>query len=57
MLQILSAATGYRYKEDDILKKIDFIMTNSTAHNIGVIQKVCDELGVEEAESPKYHSV
>ena len=28
-------------------------MTDSTAHNIGVMQKVCGELGVEEAESPK----
>ena len=52
-LQILSAATGYRYTEADVIKKITFVMTVSTAHNIGVIQKVCGELDVDEADCPK----
>ena len=39
-LKILSAASGYKYSAQDILSKINF-MTNSTAHNIGVIEKVC----------------
>jgi len=45
-LQILSAATGYKYSEQDILSRINFVMTDSTAHNIGVIEKVCHELEV-----------
>ena len=52
-LKILSAASGYRYEENDILRKIDFVMTDSTAHNIGVIEKVCQELNVDEADCPK----
>ena len=28
-------------------------MTDSTAHNIGVIQKVCEELNMDEADHPK----
>ena len=35
------------YLEHDILSKINFVMTGSTAHNIGVIEKVCEELEVE----------
>lgn len=46
-LQILSAATGQRYSDKEILEKIQFIMTDSTAHNIGVIQKVCEDLESE----------
>ena len=52
-LKILSAATGYKYKEDDIVKRIDFVMSDSTAHNIGVMQKVCEELSIEESDCPK----
>ena len=47
-LKILTAAAGYKYSEQDILSKINFIITDSTAHNIGVIEKVCKELEVEE---------
>ena len=36
-LKILSAATGYKFTEQEILSKINLIMTDSTAHNIGVI--------------------
>ena len=50
-LKILSAASGSKYEADDILKKIDFVMTDSTSHNIGVIELVSQELGV--VQSPK----
>ena len=52
-LNILSAATGWKYMEDDIMKKIDFVMTDSTAHNLGVTELVCQELGIDEEDSPK----
>ena len=39
-LDILSAASGYKYSSTDIVKKIDFVMTDSTAHNLKVIEKV-----------------
>ena len=37
-LSMLSAATGYKYTEAEILKEITLVMT---AHNIGVMEKVC----------------
>ena len=52
-LQILSAATAYKYSEAEILKKITFVMTDSTAHNIGVMEKVCEELNIDEEDCPK----
>ena len=39
-LDILSDATDYKYSPKDIVRKIDFIMTDSTAHNLKVIEKV-----------------
>ena len=39
-LKILSAAS-------DILEKILFVMTDSTSHNLNVIEMVCEELEVE----------
>ena len=45
-LMILSAATGYLYSEAEIFKKITFVMTDSTSHNIGVTEKVCDKLDI-----------
>ena len=47
-LKIISAVTGYKYSRQDILSNIIFVMTDSTAHNIGVIEKVCKNLAVEE---------
>ena len=44
---MLAAATGWRYTDTDIVEKIDFVMTDSTAHNLGVIEQVCEELEVE----------
>ena len=42
--KILAASSGWKYTEKDLVEKIDFVMTDSTAHNIGVIQDVRDEL-------------
>ena len=42
-LCILSASTGNKYTVKEILEHVQFIMTDSTAHNIGVIQKVCED--------------
>ena len=39
-LDILSAASGNKYSSTDIVKKIDFVMTDSSAHNLKVIEKV-----------------
>ena len=50
-LKILSAATGGRYSESDILSQVSFVMTDSTAHNLGVMDQVCDELKVDSKPS------
>ena len=47
--QILPAASGYKYSHADILQNIDFVMSDSTAHNLDVMQKVCDNEGIESA--------
>ena len=39
-LDILAASCGHRYSTSEIFKKFIFTMTDSTAHNIGVI-KLC----------------
>ena len=39
-LDILSASCNHKNSSKEILEKINFIMTDSTAHNIGVIEKV-----------------
>ena len=46
-LEILSASVGRKYSEKEILEKVDFVMTDSTAHNIGVIEEVCEKLECE----------
>ena len=46
-LKILSAATGHKYSEQDVLKKISSVMTDSTSHNLEVIGLVAEELEVE----------
>ena len=33
-IEILSAATGYKYSAKEIVETINFIMTNSTTHNL-----------------------
>ena len=46
-MDILSASTGHKYSASDILKKIDFTMTDSTSHNLGVMKMACNQLQVE----------
>ena len=36
--QMLSAATGCKFSEKDLVEKIDFAITDSTSHNLGVIE-------------------
>ena len=50
-LKILSAACGGRYSESDILNQVSFVITDSTAHNIGVMDEVCEKLKVESKPS------
>ena len=49
-LRILVASSGYKYTEKQLLERIDFVMTDSTSHNLTVMESVCDRF---EAESPK----
>ena len=46
-LDVLSASTGYRFSSSQLLEKISFVMTDSTSHNVGVIDMVCSDLNVE----------
>ena len=46
-LKILIAASGNKYSPSDILENILFVMTDSTSHNLNVIEMVCEELEVE----------
>ena len=46
-LQILSASTGYKYSSKKIVEKINFVMTDSTAHNLEVFPSVCQDLGAD----------
>ena len=50
-LNILSASTGNKYSAGDILKKISFVMSDSTSHNLGVMDLVCENLEVESVPS------
>ena len=38
--KILSAASFHRYSENDIFNRTDFVMTDSTSHNLEVIKSV-----------------
>ena len=42
---MFSAECGGQHSEKDILQKIDFIMTDSTADDLNVTKNVCHELG------------
>ena len=43
-----SAASGYKYGSKDIVRKIDFVMTDSTAHNLNK--------AIEEVEKNSYEN-
>ena len=46
---IISSASAYRYSSEEIFKKIDFVMSDITAHNLKVMEKVCKDEGIEKA--------
>ena len=46
-LKMLCAATGFKYTQQDILANIDFVMTDSTSHNLEVMESVCKEFDVK----------
>ena len=50
-LQILSAASAKKYSEAEILERATFVMTDSKSRNLGVMDNLCDELGVEDKPS------
>ena len=50
-LKILCAAFGYKYKSNELLKKVQFVMTDSTSHNLNVVEQVCEDLDVDEVPS------
>ena len=47
-LKILSAPTGHKYLGEDIFERINFVVTDSTSHNLEVIAMVEKELQVNE---------
>ena len=55
-LKMMSASTGFKYSEKEIMERIDFVMTGSTARNIGVIKEVCEQLEVANENVPKLFS-
>ena len=46
-IEILSASVGFKYSPKDIIEKINFIMTDGTAHNLKVFDSVYQDLGTE----------
>lgn len=50
-LRILTASVAYKYTEKDLLERIDFVMTDSTSHNLEVMENVCERHGVEPPKS------
>ena len=50
-LEMLAASTSYRFTAADIQRKIQFVMTDSTAHNLRIMEQVAKDLNVEETPS------
>ena len=48
-IKILSAAKGYKYSAEEIVKKINFVMTDSTVYNLKVFDSVCEDLEAEQS--------
>ena len=44
---MLSAATDYTYSAKELVEKVNFVMTDSTAHNLKVFDSVCEDLEAE----------
>ena len=43
-LLMLSAASGHKYSAADIFENITFVMHDSTAHNLNVVECVAEKL-------------
>ena len=50
-LKILSASCCHEYSEKEMLQHIKFVMTDSTSHNLNVINQVAEELEAESVPS------
>ena len=48
VLDMMAASTDNRYSSADIMNKINFCMTDSTSHNLKVIEKICETLEVDD---------
>lgn len=44
---ILCAFVGYIYTESEILENIDFVMTDSTSHNLNIMERLYNDYGVK----------
>ena len=42
--KMLAASTGWKYTEKELVEKINFVMTDSTSHNLGATEEVCAKL-------------
>ena len=47
LVKCTTAASAYKYSKSDILKKIIFVMSDSTAHNLKIMEKFCEDKRVE----------
>ena len=46
-LKMLLCSVNFKYTEKQLLERIDFVMTDSTSHNLEVIENVCERFGAE----------
>ena len=46
-MKMLSAATDYTYSAKELVEKVNFVITDNTAHNLEVFDSVCEDLGAE----------
>ena len=47
-LEMLAASSSYKFSAADIQKRIKFVMTDSTAHNMKIMEQVSKDLDIEE---------
>ena len=46
-MHLLSVATGFKYSSKDIMERVSFVMTDSTSHNLQVIEQVFEDMNIE----------
>ena len=47
-LKMLSASVGFKYTEKEIYERVHFVMSECTAHNIGISDELCSELNISD---------